>query len=78
MSKQNITISIDSEIIKKAKVLSAKRMTSVSRLLGRELERLVEEAEHYEQAKKKALAYLKSGFHFGGRSPVTREELHER
>jgi hypothetical protein len=78
MTKQNITISVDREIIRKAKVLSAKRMTSVSGLLSRELERLVEEDEHYEKAKKRALADLNAGFHFGGGSPASREELHER
>ncbi|HOD35380.1 MAG TPA: hypothetical protein PLR20_04685 [Syntrophales bacterium] len=78
MSKQNITISVDSEIIKKAKVLSAKRMTSVSRLLGRELERLVAESENYEKAKKRALSDLKKGFHFGGRIVAAREKFHKR
>ncbi len=76
--KQNITLSIDKELIKKARVLAAQRQTSVSRMLSRELERIIEEAEGYEIAKRKALEFTKRGFDLGGEIRVTREELHER
>jgi hypothetical protein len=76
--KQNITLSIEKELILKAKILAARRQTSVSRMLGQEIERLITESEQYEKARKSAISHLESGFHFGGGIIVTREELHER
>ena len=76
--KQNITLSIDRELIQFARVLAAQRRTSVSRMLSEELQKLVEESKNYERAKRKALDYITQGFHLGGKSAVSREELHER
>jgi len=76
--KQNITLSIDKELIKNARVLAAKRQTSVSRILSEELQKLIEDSNKYELAKKKALNYINRGFHLGGEITVSREELHER
>ena len=76
--KQNITLSIDKDLIRKSKVIAAQRETSVSKLLSGELEKLIQHAEQYEFAKKRALANLKTGFHFGGKIIASREELHER
>ena len=76
--KQNITLSLDKDLIKKAKVLSAKRQTSISQMLGLELKRVVQATEDYDQAKRRALAHLRRGFHMGGKIVTSREELHER
>jgi hypothetical protein len=76
--KQNITISLDRELIKRAKIIAAQRNTSISGLLGQELQRIIESAERYQHAKAQALADLRSGFHLGGRITTSREELHER
>ena len=76
--KQNITLSIERDIIQKARVLAAQRQSSVSQMLSRELERLVIDSESYELAKRSAIAKLKSGFHLGGKIVVSREELHVR
>jgi hypothetical protein len=76
--KQNITLSIDKELIKNARVLAAQRQTSVSRMLSEELQKLIEDSNKYELAKKQALNYLNWGFHLGGEITVSREELHER
>ncbi|OGR00812.1 MAG: hypothetical protein A2511_10250 [Deltaproteobacteria bacterium RIFOXYD12_FULL_50_9] len=75
--KQNITISIDKELIQKARVFAAKKSISISRLLSEELSGIITRNENYERARIKALAELKVGFHLGGR-PAVREELHER
>jgi post-segregation antitoxin (ccd killing protein) len=37
--KQNITLSLDKELIQKAKVLSAKRRSSISTMLSQELKK---------------------------------------
>ncbi|OGQ96393.1 MAG: hypothetical protein A2521_09250 [Deltaproteobacteria bacterium RIFOXYD12_FULL_57_12] len=75
--KQNITISMDKELIQKARVLAAKKSTSISRLLSEELSGIITRNENYERARTKALAELKAGYHLGG-LPATREALHER
>jgi len=76
--KQNLTISLDRELIRRARIIAASRGTSVSKLVALELSRTVEEAEAYERAKRQALAVLDKGFHMGGQPLVSREELHER
>ena len=76
--KQNITLSLDKDLIRKSKIIAAKRETSVSKMLSDELEGIVQRAEQYESSKRKALAGLKKGFHFGGEIVVSRESLHER
>ena len=77
--KQNVTVSLDREIIYKAKVIAARRATSISGLLAEQIESLVGKDEAYERAKREAKALLKKGFHLGGEGvPVSRDELHER
>ncbi len=76
--KQNITLSLDKDLIRKSKIIAAQRETSVSKLLSEELKRLIQHAEQYEFAKRRAYANLKAGFHFGGKITASREELHER
>ena len=76
--KQNITLSIDKNLLKKARVIAAQKQMSVSQMLSQELQAIVHDSDHYALAKKKALANLRSGFDLGGRKPVSREELHER
>ena len=76
--RQNVTISLSRQVLKKAKILAARRETSISGLLAQELESLVGEEEAYERAEKQALAFLDKGFHLGGVIRVKRDELHER
>ncbi len=76
--KQNITLSLDKGLIKKAKILAAQKDTSITRMLGEELKQLVDKDEKYRRAMRKALAHLNTGFHLGGKITTTREELHER
>ncbi len=61
-----------------AKVLAAKKEISISKLLSRELVRILSNEDLYESARKRATARLKKGFHLGGRILATREELNER
>ena len=76
--KQNLTISLDRRTIQKAKVVAARRSTSISGLVARQIEILVGEEEAYERAERQALMLLDQGFHLGGEVRVTRDELHER
>ncbi len=76
-SKQNVTIGLTRETIGKAKVLAARRGTSISSLLAEQIERLVGEDEAYERAERQALALLDEGFHLGGVIRASREELYD-
>jgi HSP90 family molecular chaperone len=76
--KQNITLSLEKEIIKKGKVVAARKDTSVSKMLSDLLKSMVEDDERYEAAKKNALQLLKKGIRLGGAITWKREELHER
>ncbi len=76
--KQNITISIEKDMATKARVLAAKRNSSISRLLSTELARIIIEDEAYEKAMKDALNHLDTGYHLGGGNVVSREKLHAR
>jgi hypothetical protein len=61
----------------KAKILAARRSTSISGLLAEQLELLVSTEEAYERSQRPALALLDQGFHLGG-EPANRDDLHER
>jgi hypothetical protein len=76
--KQNLTISLDRQTLRKAKILAAKRGTSISGLLAGQIELLVGEEDAYERAERQALALLDQGFHLGGVIRASRDELHER
>jgi hypothetical protein len=75
---QNLTIRLDRRTLRKAKVLAAKQSTSISRLVADYIEKLVGEDDVYEQAQRRALALLDSGFHLGGEITTTRDTWHER
>lgn len=76
--KQNLTICLDRQTIRMAKILAARRSTSISGLLARQIEILVGEEEAYERAERQAMSLLDQGFHLGGVIRASRDELHER
>ena len=76
--KQNLTISLDRQTIRMAKILAARRSTSISGLLAQQIEILVGEQEAYERAERQAMSLLDQGFHLGGVIRASRDELHER
>ncbi len=78
IEKQNITISVRPETIQKARMLAARRSTSISRLLAEQIEILVAADEAYARSEQSALALLDEGFHLGGLITTNRDELHER
>lgn len=76
--KQNLTVQLDRETIRKAKVLAAQKGTSVSRLVASTIENEVAREDAYQAARRRALAFLQRGFHFGGKVRVRRDDLHAR
>ena len=77
-TKQNVTISLSRQTLRKARVLAARRESSISRLLAEQIELLVGDQEAYEQAQRQATLLLDRGFHLGGVIRSTRDDLHER
>jgi hypothetical protein len=77
---QNITLSLPKEILMKVKIIAVQRQTSVSRLLARELEKLVQQEDAYKHAQRRHLDRLAQGVDLGthGRILTERDELHER
>jgi hypothetical protein len=78
MNKQNLTVSLSRNVIRKAKVLAARRGSSISGLLAEQIEILVGEDEAYERSQRQATALLDQGFHLGGEIVASRDEWHER
>lgn len=76
--KQNITLSIEKEIIKKGKILAAQKDTSISRMLSDHLRGIIEHEDRYTTAKRSAIQMMRKGFSLGGRITWKREDLYER
>jgi len=76
--KQNVTVSLSAQTIKEAKLLAARRSTSISGLLVEQIEAMVGAEEAYATAHRYALSLMEQGLHPGGTAPFTRDELHGR
>jgi hypothetical protein len=76
--RQNLTGSLTPQTVQKAKILAAKRSTSISGLLAAQIEALVDADEAYEMAHRGALDLMERGFHMGGVHTTPRADLHER
>lgn len=76
--RQNLTVQLRKDVLRRARILAVKRGTSISGLVAESINRLVEEDEAYETSRVRALALLKHGFNLGGKIRVRREEWHER
>ena len=76
--KTNVTLKLDAELLKHARVLAAEQGSSISRMLADKLEELVRERAGYDRARKRALARLRVGMDLGWTRPASRDELHER
>lgn len=63
--KQNITLRLGKELIRKARIIAAEKETSISRLLSEKLTQVVRQTEQYERTKKRARE-PRHGFPFRG------------
>jgi hypothetical protein len=80
MGSQNITLSLPEEDLREARILAARRGTSVSQLVARVLREILERETGYDTARERSLALLREGVDLGTRGSVagTRDHLHER
>jgi hypothetical protein len=74
---RNITLTLDEDTLREARVLAAQRGLSVSAFLRSELAGLVERERGFERAKAAAVKRLQRGHSLGGGKPPTRDELHD-
>lgn len=80
MANQNITLSLPEEDLREARVLAARRGTSVSQLLARMLSDLVEQETGYARARERSFHRLREGVNLGtgGHIGWSRDSIHER
>ncbi len=76
--KTNITLKIEADLLREARVLAAEEGTSISALLAARLEQAVRERKGYHQARRRAVARLRKGFDLQWTPARSRDELHER
>jgi hypothetical protein len=76
--KTNITLKLDSALLREAKILAAEDGTSISAMVAARLEQIVRERKTYDRARKRALARLREGLDLRWTPPHSRDELHER
>ena len=74
----NITLRVDDDLLREARVLAAKQGSSISRLVADQLEQLVRRDTRYDRARSRALKRLRQGRDLDWSPPATRQELHER
>ncbi len=80
METRNITLSLPEDVLREAKVVAARKGTSVSALLAGALYELVERESGYAAARERGLAALSRGQDLGtgGEIRWSRDQLHER
>lgn len=75
--KINITLKLDSDLLRQIKILAAEGDTSVSAMLAHHLEQVVRERKTFAPARRRALARLRKGMDLQWTPPHSRDELHE-
>lgn len=80
MERQNVTLSIEKLLLKKAKILAASEDKSLSELMREALESRVRETSGYRKAQNRQLRMVMKGFDLGtkGKISITKEKIHER
>ena len=75
--KTNVTLKLDADLLREARVIAAEEGRSVSALLTERLESMIRERKFFDKARRRALARLREGLDLQW-TPRSRDELHER
>jgi len=80
MERQNITLALPKDLLKRVKSIAVSEDKSISQLLKETLEKRLKDETNFKSAKRRQLALLKQGFDLGAKGHITatRETLHER
>lgn len=76
--KMNVTLKLDADLLREARVLAAEEGRSLSALLTDRLEALIRERKAFDRARRRALARLREGLDLRWTAPRSRDALHER
>ena len=76
--KTNVTLKLDADLLREARVVAAEEGRSISALLTDRLEAIVRERKAFDKARRRALARLREGLDLRWTPPPSRDELHER
>jgi hypothetical protein len=76
--KTNVTLKLDADLIRKARMMAAEEGRSISALLTDRLETMVRDRKAFDKARRRAIARLREGLDLPWTPPQTRDELHER
>lgn len=77
MGSHDVTVRLDDELRRRAETLAARRGISMNRLLAEALGRVIDEADVFDDGRRRALSALDEARPRGGRG-WSRSELHER
>ncbi len=77
MATTNLTVRLDSDLLRRAQAIAAKRGTSVAAMVALELEQLVARDVSYEEAMHRAGDLTRAPIDHGARM-WRRDELHDR
>ena len=76
--KANITLKLDTDLLREVRILAAEEGTSISALLSERLQKIVQERKKYDRARRSALTRLREGLDLQWSRPRSRDELYER
>jgi hypothetical protein len=77
-TKVNLTVKLEKDLVRRARVLAAEIGTSISALIAAKLEEDLERRNAYEEARRHAMAVLAKESSLNWERPSSRDELHER
>ncbi len=76
--KTNVTLKLDADLLREARILAAEEGSSISALLANQVETLVRDHRGFDRARRRAIGRLRHAPAIGWRRPASRDELHER
>jgi predicted transcriptional regulator len=80
VATRNVTLALPEDLLRRVKIVAAKRDTSISALLAATLSELADQEEGYAEARDGMLADLVQGYPLGTHGMIDwrRDSLHER
>ena len=76
--RTNVTLKLDADLLREARILAAEQGSSISALLAEQLDTLIRERKAFDKARRRALARLRSGLDLRWTPPQSRDELYKR
>jgi hypothetical protein len=76
--KTNVTLKLEADLLREARVIAAEEGRSISALLTERLESMIRERKAFDRARRRAVARLRQGLDLQWTPPKARDEIHER